>query len=159
MHPSRASPGLARNYPSLVKSELRLPTPVSLSAAPLTKARVTTGNSLSDMLPSRALTSLYPSRSGIHNILSAQTRRFVMHNIRSVTRYTLHCMFVANSRHEDHRGCPWTIAGLNMSSQQHIPATSPGAGNTGAYRWRRFLSNSRPASPREGWDPVTMSSR
>ena len=30
---------------------------------------------------------------------------------------------------------------------------------TRTYWWRRFLSNSRPASPREGWDLVTMSSR
>ena len=83
---------------SLVKSELRLPTPVSLSAAPPTKARVTMGNSPSDTFLSHALTSLSPSRSGIHNMLSAQTKRFAMHNMRSVTRYI--CMtYLMNNFH------------------------------------------------------------
>ena len=36
---------------------------------------------------------------------------------------------------------------------------SPGAKKTCAYRCRRPRSDSQPASPREGWDPVIISSR
>ena len=55
---------------------------------PIPHHSATMGNSPSDMFHSRAPTSLSTSRSGLHNILSAQTRHFVIHNMRSVTRYT-----------------------------------------------------------------------
>ena len=57
---------------------------------PIPHGSATMGNSSSDTFHSRAPTSLSTSRSGLHNILSAQTRHFAIHNIRSVTRYT-HC--------------------------------------------------------------------
>ena len=115
--------------PSLVKSELRLPTPISLSAAPPTKARVTMGNSPSDTFPSRALTSLSTSRSGTHNILSAQTRRFAMHNMRNhpwreptsqISRYdrSLHSMSQPHAGSIQSCGVPFHIVHQDTAHHQ-----------------------------------------
>ena len=61
------------------------------------------------------------------------------------------------SRRGPHRTGRASEVRISCCTDVVCPVTgSPGAGKTCAYRWRRFIGNSRPASPREGWDPVTM---
>ena len=66
---------------SPMKSELRLPTPVLLSAAPPTKARVTMETHQVMHTVSRATTSLSTSCSGKQNMLSAHTSRYAIYNM------------------------------------------------------------------------------